>query len=92
VIDPELFAEIFRQQEIWERTLNMDPNTTLKEMLELAARVIRMIDHNDATLMNDFEMNASSLAERVQALDQWMTNGGFLPEKWSQIARVRNEA
>jgi hypothetical protein len=53
----------------------MDPNACLKEMLEIAASFTD--GHLD-------DVEAQRLAELVDALDGWLTNGGFLPERWDR--------
>jgi len=55
----------------------MDPNTTLAEALELAQAIL------SGELSADSQLDASErLAEKVQALDDWITRGGFLPGAW----------
>ncbi len=53
----------------------MDPNETLERLRELAAIIVRSDD--DATA-------AYELADAVQNLDQWLSNGGFLPQAWGK--------
>lgn len=60
----------------------MDPNANLKAQREI---VKKLLDGN--TEQSLFIHYAVQLAELVQALDQWMSRGGFLPEAW---ARGRN--
>lgn len=57
----------------------MDPNATLKEILEIAERMISVDDRDAGELIED----SLQLVELVMALDEWMTKGGFLPEKWA---------
>ena len=52
----------------------MDPNANLAEQRRIAARMIE----ND----EDRPLLAYRLAELVEALDEWITNGGFLPSAW----------
>lgn len=59
----------------------MDPTQTLSDIRELAA-------HDDPGDV------AEALVERVEALDQWMSRGGFPPEQWQargQIGRPRRQ-
>jgi hypothetical protein len=56
----------------------MDPDEALRELLRLA----------------DVELNSEQpagdpyrMAELVQALDGWLTSGGFLPARWSSERR-----
>jgi hypothetical protein len=51
----------------------MDPDVTLTRMLELAGGIER------GDLWPD---EAAELAELIQALDQWIRRGGFLPAPW----------
>lgn len=49
----------------------MDPNANLAVVRRLAASIL------------DGERDlADSLAEHVQALDEWLSRGGFLPSAW----------
>ena len=54
----------------------MDPNANLKEQREIIAAMLaedsEEIDTGDAV----------RLAELAQALDEWISKGGFLPDAW----------
>lgn len=53
----------------------MDPNANLKEQRRLCAKMIGdeyEVDSDDAM----------RLVELVQALDEWIYKGGFLPDDW----------
>jgi hypothetical protein len=54
----------------------MDPNQALQEIRE----VVDSILGDDSA--SDLPEKASTLAERVTALDVWISRGGFLPEPW----------
>lgn len=54
----------------------MDPNATLTEIRELAYRIVEERDSRESTY--------DRLAELVQALDEWITRGGFLPNDWKR--------
>lgn len=56
----------------------MDPNTALSNLRNLTAMVINTenLEHSDQLDLLD------SLAEQVEALDEWLTRGGFLPSAW----------
>lgn len=56
----------------------MDPDTCLKELLALAAEIIRQ---NDSGEEDQAEL-AVELAEHAQNLDQWLFKGGFMPARW----------
>lgn len=68
----------------------MDPNTNLKEQLELAHEINQISDacQADGTLsdaqMKGIVQRAEALAERVEALDGWLRKGGFLPQAWGR--------
>lgn len=49
----------------------MDPETCLAEMRELAARLVNSRDETTLDLVMHFF-----------ALDQWLTEGGFVPKDW----------
>lgn len=58
----------------------MDPNANLKEQLELAAAILEGADAG----VREWGATAHRLAELVQALDEWIENGGFLPKRWER--------
>jgi hypothetical protein len=58
----------------------MDPNANLEEQLRLAARIVEDGDSG----VGASSLHADRLAELVLALNEWITNGGFLPERWRQ--------
>lgn len=55
----------------------MDPDANLAEQLQLAKKIADSeetgFDHHD---------EAWRLAELVLALDEWIKQGGFLPQRW----------
>jgi hypothetical protein len=58
----------------------MDPNANLKEQRELTQRIMRAFDEANSNGID--QEDANRLAELVQALDEWLVKGGFLPESW----------
>lgn len=54
----------------------MDPNKVLKKARAKAERILND-DSNTA--------EAQAFAEHFQALDEWLSNGGFLPEDWRAL-------
>ena len=58
----------------------MDPTANLNEQLVIAERIMR---HMDEDRYPD-EQDARRLAELVEALHNWIRNGGFLPAQWSK--------
>jgi hypothetical protein len=55
----------------------MDPNAALAEMRELAHDLLNGTD--------TFTTSAYEIAEHVQALDEWLSKGGFLPNAWVHV-------
>lgn len=55
----------------------MDPNEALRKIREFG-RIVRDEDASDAQRYDA----ATDLAEHVQALDEWLSRGGFPPEAW----------
>lgn len=60
----------------------MDPNANLQHLRSLAEQLIEPADDTADSLL------AAELAEHVLALNEWITNGGFLPAQWVGTARV----
>lgn len=54
----------------------MDPSETLKRIRELTQEMADTRDPDAALVV------AASLADHIQALDEWLTNGGYLPNPW----------
>lgn len=64
----------------------MDPNVTLTEIR--AAVVVlgayqKVFDQTSSAL-------CEQLAEQITALDNWLCNGGFLPDDWARPRAVAN--
>lgn len=55
----------------------MDPNTALTEIRELVA-----LAKGDACCADHGEMTGAELALKFEALDEWLTKGGFPPNVW----------
>jgi len=53
----------------------MDPNTNLEEQRSLVRWIIAYPDE-------DTSNEANRLAELAQAMDDWISCGGALPEEW----------
>lgn len=67
----------------------MDPDSNLAEQREIVKRINAIIDAPDpvtdaltADRSAELESLAIRLAELVEALDQWLSADGFLPEDW----------
>jgi hypothetical protein len=63
----------------------MDPNATLKEMLDITRTLLTAHDlaAHDLSLTTAWSL---ALAEHVEALDNWLRAGGFLPRRWAPTA------
>jgi hypothetical protein len=64
----------------------MDPQANLAEQRSIAARIIERLDNPGRVQPYRLEHDAERLAELVQALDEWLTRGGFLPARWERKA------
>jgi hypothetical protein len=60
----------------------MDPDTCLAEMRAIAARMLLAYDSEDGNGID--QDDADMLAQRVQDMDEWLSNGGFLPQAWDR--------
>ena len=56
----------------------MDPNANLSEIRGLILKA-EVLETEDKSLPSD---DSDRLVELVNALDEWMTAGGFLPRHW----------
>lgn len=58
----------------------MDPLANLREQRKNAELILKLWDNQpDSYYPTSLEREAFRLAELVQALDEWMKNGGFSP-------------
>ncbi len=66
----------------------MDPNANLEEMRRLAAKLLAQYDGPSAEVNDPGDLgrvdphDAARLVELVQALDEWLSKAGALPEAW----------
>jgi len=56
----------------------MDPNETLEELRQRTEDAL-----SGGYAMGDMDVVATDLAILFEALDQWLSKGGFLPSDWS---------
>lgn len=57
----------------------MDPNETLRQIRAYAKQ---MREDTDPGVLR---AHALDLAESVEALDEWLIRGGFLPDAWKRV-------
>jgi hypothetical protein len=62
----------------------VDPNANLREQRRLAAEIVAFLDSDGMADDETLQRLANELAEHVQALDQWLTGGGFAPRAWQR--------
>lgn len=62
----------------------MDPNANLAEQRRLAGAIREAADAG----VTEWGTTAIRLAELVEAMDEWMSKGGFLPEAWISTSRL----
>lgn len=63
----------------------MDPNANLEEQRRIVARLIRdekYPDEMSQAELQTYTENASRLVDLVEALDEWISKGGALPDAW----------
>lgn len=66
----------------------MDPNANLQKQREIVQRLQELHDvgrqHSGLDISDEDEVMALAmqLAELVEALDGWLSKGGFLPDVW----------
>lgn len=65
----------------------MDPNTCLTELLKYCNSLRGITEAPDPVVAffetEGAEVELSELLDRIEALDAWIRNGGFLPEPWN---------
>ncbi len=69
----------------------MDPEANLREQRKLAAEIVSAPDPVDEAGYIELDERANRLADLVQALDEWLTKGGFLPADWRKGRDVSDE-
>ena len=64
----------------------MDPDATLEELLEISESTIKLSESEKFPDIEptEVELFACRSAELVQALDEWIRKGGFLPRRWRE--------
>lgn len=64
----------------------MDPNEALKRARKATARIRELQDKDPEALTKEeaeeHEQEHENLVESFEALDGWLSNGGFLPTGW----------
>jgi hypothetical protein len=58
----------------------MDPNANLEEQRELRKKIIDGLEKDRTVLPADI----MRFAELVEALDEWLSKGWFLPKRWNR--------
>jgi hypothetical protein len=61
----------------------MDPDANLAELRRIIARARERADSVGYDAVND-AIDLDRLADLAEALDEWLSRGGFLPEAWSK--------
>lgn len=54
----------------------MDPNATLATLLKLSQEILSDDEGHTADVVE--------LAEHVDAMNRWLSTGGFLPDRWAR--------
>ena len=70
----------------------MDPNANLAEQREIGARLLVALD-NIADNGDEYQLISRAVladmyrfSELVEALDEWIVGGGFLPDAWGMVS------
>jgi hypothetical protein len=58
----------------------MDPDANLREQLQLVKKIMRAVDKDKPVELDDVDR----LVDLVDALDGWLSHGGFLPRRWER--------
>ena len=62
----------------------MDPNTALEEALAACADYLSAVEGTADVGAPTAEEAASNLVNAFEALDGWLSRGGFLPRRWER--------
>ena len=65
----------------------MDPDACLKQIRELISTINEA--ETDGKFLDDLASEIHQLVECVEALDDWINKGGFLPAQWAANLRER---
>ncbi len=60
----------------------MDPDANLKEMRELYQKMRKY--ENLLVARSVIQDDSMRLIELLEAMDEWLSKGGFLPEDWKE--------
>lgn len=60
----------------------MNQNALLQEIRDIRAFIFA----EGMSASEEFQQNAWDLADRIDHLDRWITNGGFLPKEWEEVS------
>jgi hypothetical protein len=66
----------------------MDPNEALRRMREAIGALNVLTGSDEPTAAAERAYHADVLAEHAEALDGWLSSGGFPPEAWNPRASV----
>jgi hypothetical protein len=67
----------------------MDPNEALRGLRSLTNTSHRWIEKGKVDEHTDWQPIVEQFVELFQALDEWLSQGGFLPEAWRQPIAAR---
>lgn len=68
----------------------MDPNAALEAIRDRLRELTDALDADEATEnLGRFVRLTDELVEHVKGLDQWLSQGGFLPAAWADVERGR---
>jgi hypothetical protein len=61
----------------------MDPTQYLKEIREMVSELLKR-DNSDPRQLDASISDMEDLVPAIDALDQWLIRGGFLPKQWEE--------
>ena len=81
-----LESQTYREVDVMEQASTegaqcaLDPNETLKELRQVTRKYIHIRAYNTFSGLTQM---SDDMAGLIQALDEWLSGGGFPPEAWS---------
>ena len=68
----------------------MDPNAALNNLRLHIEQLKKLIDSDESPENEDLECLANDVVDNFEGLDNWLSNGGFLPKSWKRDDKTKH--